>query len=45
MTVMFPAESTPAYKVYVGPGNNSLLIKTILKQRWWFSLVDSKEND
>ncbi len=29
------------YKVYVGPGNNSLLIKSLLKRREWINIVDN----
>lgn len=29
------------YKVYVGPGNNSLLIKSLLKRREWIDVVDN----
>ena len=36
--------STPPtrYKVFVGKGNNSLLIKSLLKRRFWLELADSK---
>lgn len=33
------------YKVYVGRGNNSLLIKSLIKRRYWLELVDSKVED
>mgnify|MGYP000876432957 CR=1 FL=1 len=29
------------YKVYVGPGNNCLLIKSLLKRREWLQVVDN----
>lgn len=28
------------YKVYVGRGNNSMLIKGLMKRRFWWTLVD-----
>lgn len=35
--------SVQKYKAYVGKGNNSLLIKSLLKRRFWFELVDDAE--
>ena len=29
------------YKVFIGKGNNSLLIKSLLKRRFWLEIVDS----
>ncbi len=29
-----------SYKVYVGKGNNSMLIKGLMKRRFWWILVD-----
>lgn len=31
------------YKVYVGKGNNSLLVKSLIKRRFWWEIVDSLE--
>lgn len=31
------------YKAYIGPGNNSLMIKSILKRRFWWSISDKPE--
>lgn len=31
------------YKVYIGKGNNSLLIKSLLKRRFWLELVDNPD--
>lgn len=28
------------YKFYLGPGNNSLLIKSLMKRRFWWVQVD-----
>lgn len=28
------------YKVYIGRGNNSLLVKSLLKRRFWLEIVD-----
>lgn len=30
---------TPRY--FIGGGNNPMLVKSVIKQRWWWSLVDS----
>lgn len=35
-------KSTPEdtiYKAYVGPGNNSNMVKSILKRRFWWNIV------
>lgn len=29
-------DATPRYKIYIGKGNNSLLIKSIVKRRFWW---------
>ncbi len=31
-----------SYKVFVGPGNNSLLIKSVIKRRFWLELTTNK---
>ena len=31
------------YKAYVGKGNNSVLIKYLLKRRFWIEIVDDVE--
>lgn len=31
------------YKAYVGSGNNSLMVKAILKRRFWWNIVDKPE--
>lgn len=31
------------YKVYIGKGNNSLLIKSLLKRRFWLEIVEDIE--
>lgn len=33
--------NSPKYKVFIGNGNNSLLIKSLLKRRFWFTIADS----
>lgn len=35
------SESYQKYKVYIGKGNNSLLIKGLIKRRFWFEIVSS----
>jgi hypothetical protein len=31
-----PKTSFPAYKYYIGKGNNSMLVKMCFKNRWWW---------
>lgn len=33
------------YKIYVGGGNNSMLIKSLMKRRFWWVLVDKITED
>ncbi|EAS04250.2 tubulin-tyrosine ligase family protein (macronuclear) [Tetrahymena thermophila SB210] len=33
----------PCFKMYVGKGNNSYLIKSSVKQRWWLQLETNKD--
>jgi hypothetical protein len=33
------------YKVHVGMGNNSTLIRSVFKQRYWWLLHDKEEMD
>ena len=33
------------YKLYVGPGNNCLLIKGIMRRRFWWQIVDKPTDD
>ena len=33
------SEKDASYKVYVGPGNNSNMIKGLIRRRFWLSLV------
>lgn len=32
-----------SFKSYIGEGNNSGLVKSVLKQRWWWALTKKKE--
>ena len=37
------AKSTPEevnYKAFVGPGNNSIMIKSIIRRRYWWVIAD-----
>ena len=45
ITVPFPKASIPPYKYYIGKGNNSILVKNCLKQRFWWSVGDFEEWD
>lgn len=35
--VLLQREEEGKYRFYVGKGNNSNLIKSIMKQRWWWT--------
>ena len=37
-----PKTPLSTYKAYVGKGNNSILIKNSLKNRFWWMIVDSE---
>lgn len=37
-TVMYPR-----YRAYVGKGNNSLLVKSLLKRRFWWEIVETPD--
>jgi tubulin--tyrosine ligase len=42
LVVQPPSEkASSVYRAYVGKGNNHILVRMILKQRWWWSIVDS----
>ena len=43
MTVPFPKHSITPYKYYIGKGNNSVLVKNALKQRFWWQIGDYEE--
>jgi hypothetical protein len=34
------APSSCAYKAYIGKGNNSIMVRGILRRRAWWSIVD-----
>jgi hypothetical protein len=36
-------KSNNHYKFYVGKGNNSVLVRSLLKQRFWWQLHDKEE--
>jgi hypothetical protein len=36
-------EPVGTYKALIGKGNNSILIKSIIKSRFWWNIVDSSE--
>ena len=36
-----PTTPSATYKAFVGKGNNSILIKNSLKNRFWWNIVDS----
>lgn len=36
-----PNQYFSSYKIYIGKGNNSPLIRLIMQQRWWWTVVDN----
>jgi hypothetical protein len=32
------------YKCYVSKGNNGMMVRHILKNRWWWASVESKDD-
>ena len=40
--VVTPPESSPSYKAYIGGGNNSLMVRGILRRRTWWALVEKE---
>lgn len=36
-----PATPSGSYRAYVGKGNNSILVKNSLKNRFWWIITDS----
>jgi hypothetical protein len=45
VTLVFPTASFSPYKYYIGRGNNSILVRAALKQRYWWSMGDSDSWD
>jgi hypothetical protein len=39
----FPNSSFTPYKYYIGRGNNSILVRAALKQRFWWSMGDFED--
>ena len=40
-----PPPNQTNYKFFIGKGNNGLLIRTLLKTRWWWTPTDSPEGE
>lgn len=40
LRVSYERQEVKKYKIFVGKGNNSKLIKTIFANRFWWSLTD-----
>jgi hypothetical protein len=38
-----PDEAAPKYKAFLGKGNNCLLVKSLMKRRFWWELVDQPD--
>ena len=44
VSVKVPVEKTfTAYKYFLGKGNNSIMLKSMMKTRWWWVQTDSKD--
>lgn len=42
LSLLKPEEPMVKYKMYIGKGNNSVLVKTILKHRFWWEVTSSE---
>ena len=40
-----PLDPLQQYKIFVGKGNNSIMIRTLFKTRYWWHLHDKEEYD
>ena len=36
------SKEEPVYKVFVGVGNNSMMVKSIIKRRYWLTVSDKQ---
>ena len=45
LVIQFPKTTFTPYKYYIGKGNNSILVRTCLKQRFWWSMGDFDDWD
>ncbi len=43
LAVAAPTGTFQPYKAYIGKGNNSILVRMALKQRWWWNVVYKEE--
>ena len=43
--IPFPKQTFTPYKYYIGKGNNSILVRNCLKQRFWWSMGDFEDWD
>jgi hypothetical protein len=41
-SVQIPGHFT--YKAYIGKGNNGVLVRGVLKNRWWWTLADAEDS-
>ena len=39
-----PTEDETTYKAFIGKGNNSNIIKSILRRRFWWTIADKHDN-
>lgn len=40
LSTKYEFQRKPSFKAYICKGNNGKIVKTILKKRWWWTLVD-----
>ena len=45
LVIQFPKTTFTPYKYYIGKGNNSILVRNCLKQRFWWSMGDFDDWD
>jgi len=45
IVIQFPKQSFSPYKYYIGKGNNSMLVRSCIKSRFWWSMGDFDEWD
>lgn len=43
--VRTPENIDSSYRVYFGPGNNSCMLKAIMRRRFWWTIVDSSNKN
>lgn len=42
--VELPKSGFKPYRAFIGKGNNGQIVRNMLKQRWWWQLVESRHH-